>query len=133
MFSTMRAAAPRNGLPGTSSTAGALAAGAPPLVVAGGGVAAGGVGAGGVGAGAIAAAGVGAEAIAGAAVLGAVVPGAAVPFAGAVAKNVSESSSRRSGSCSNWERISSSNQAFGPGCRSESPGAAELVICVVYG
>ena len=44
-----------------------------------------------------------------------------------VAKKLSESSSRRSGSCSNWDRISSSSQAFGPGWRDESPSAVPVM------
>jgi len=59
--------------------------------------------------------------------------GAAVPLVvGAVAKKLNESSSRRSGSFSYCERISSSSQALGPGSRAESPGAAESVIPPLY-
>ena len=59
--------------------------------------------------------------------------GAAAPLVvGAVAKKLNESSSRRSGSFSYCERISSSSQALGPGSRAESPGAAESVIPPLY-
>jgi len=143
----MRADAPRSGSPAGSSVsasssaaasgagAGVAAAGAPvaPFVAAGTGAGAGAcVGAADTGAGAGACVGAAEAGAAGACAAAAgAVAGAAAPFP--VAKKLSESSSRRSGSCSNCERISSSSHAFGPGWRSESPGVAVSVIQRVYG